>query len=368
MATASADVTAALATLRSRWGAAAPRRGIKGDLRPGQAETDGALAIAPLPADVPGDLPSPPERSGDVVSTGFPALDAILGPGGVPVASTVAFCGAGSSGATTLALRLVAEAQAAGSLVAWVDVGAALDPVDAVARGVRLDELAILAPVSLEEAVTMSGTLLQARAVDVVVLDLGPGTARLRGPRQATLAERFRRLAAVARRSGALLLVIEPPEVPAGLDGAVAEAASLRLELARRAWIRLGRDVVGQWTDALIGRSRYGPPGRQAALRILYADGGRRDPCLQQTELLSTDAPAPSPLAAPAAPARPEAGPRRRLRLVSVGPDRPRRPAVDRRNGPRREPRGTRGRRPTGDPVGHRPSPLPRGDVPRLGA
>src|SRR5690349_10497622 len=111
MATLPADVTAALATLEARWGAAAPRaRGAVGDVV-------GALATVPLPAD-PEPLPQPAEG---VVSTGFPALDAILGPGGVPRSASLALRGDGSSGKTTLALRLAAEAQAAGSIVAWLD-------------------------------------------------------------------------------------------------------------------------------------------------------------------------------------------------------------------------------------------------------
>ena len=60
----------------------------------------------------------------------------------------------------------------------------------------------------------------------------------------------------------------------------MAESTGLRLELARRSWIRLGRDIVGQRTEALVARNRYGPPGRRATLRILYADGGERDACL----------------------------------------------------------------------------------------
>lgn len=372
MATPSADVTAALATLRSRWGAAAPRR-LEGDLRPNEAEIDGALAMVPLPADEPGPTESReanPGRRDGVVSTGFPALDAILGPGGVPLAATVALRGRGSSGTTTLALRLVAEAQAAGSLAAWVDLGRSLDPLEAAARGVRLDDLAVLVPESLDEALAMTGTLLQGRAVDVAVLDLGSGvepSAHVRTARSAV--DRLHRIAAVARRSGALLVVVEPPDLPAGLAGAVSEAAALRLELSRRAWVRLGRDVVGQWTDAIVGRSRFGPPGRRTALRILYADGGRRDACLQLTELLSTDATPPSPLAAPAAPARqgPRAG-RPGLRLVSDRPDRPRRTAVDRRDGPRRQPgrAGTRGA--ARDAARGRAPALSRGDVPRSGA
>jgi hypothetical protein len=371
MALPAADVTVALATLRSRWGAAAPRRGLEGDLRPDEAETDGALAIAPLPADpsdrapigVPAARPDGPDR--DVVSTGFPALDAILGPGGIPLAATVALHSAGSSGAATLALRLVAEAQAGGSLAAWVDVAATLDPVEAVARGVRLDDLAIVAPASLDEALAMAGSLLQARAVDVVVLDLGPGPPGGRPSR--TSIERFRRLAAIARRSAALLLVLEPSD-PGELGSAVSEAAALRLVLTRRSWVRLGRDVVGQETEATVGRSRFGPPGRRAALRILYADGGRRDPCLQLPELLSTDAPPPPPLATLAAPARVTTRDRRpTLRLVADRPPRPGRPAVDRGDGPRREPGGAEPRGPAWHAARNRPSALSRGDVPRSG-
>lgn len=379
MATPSTDVTAALAILRSRWGAAAPRR-LEGDLRPNQADLrpseatiDGALAMVPLPADESPAVEPAPRHGEGIVSTGFPALDAILGPGGVPLAATVALRGRGSSGTTTLALRLVAEAQAAGSLAAWVDLGRALDPLEAAARGVRLADLAVLVPESLDEALAMTGTLLQARAVDVAVLDLGPGGRRGReraaGRGVRTAVDRLHRVAAVARRSGALLLVVEPPDLPNGLAGAVSEAAALRLELSRRAWVRLGRDVVGQWTDATVGRSRFGPPGRRAALRILYADGGPRDACLQLSELLSTDASPPSPLAAPAAPARPGARTGRPdLHLVSARPDRPRRPAMDRRDGPRREPGRAGARGPAGDAARDGTSALPRGRVPRPGA
>ena len=101
------DATAlALEALEARWGAAAPRR-----------LSSLATAPASLPAtELPGDLP---ERAGGrLLSTGFPALDAILGPGGLPRGASVALAGDATSGRTTLALRLVAEAQAAGGLVA----------------------------------------------------------------------------------------------------------------------------------------------------------------------------------------------------------------------------------------------------------
>ena len=334
-----ADVSAALASLEARWGAAAPRR-----------LTEGALALVPATApDAPGTPAlAPLER---VVSTGFAELDAILGPGGLPRNAGLALRGDGSSGRTTLALRTVAEAQAAGSVVAWVDLSRSFDPVEAVARGVRLEWLVIVTPETLDEALAIGGALLTSRSVDVLLLDLPGRLART--DRVPKVADRLHRLAALARRSDVLLILLESPGRgdPNGLTTAVAEATGLRLELARRAWIRLGRDVVGQETEAIVARNRFGPPGRRATLRILYADGGERDACLRREDLLVNapatssrdhlDATAPSPLASPAA--RAHAGPN--LRVLPDRTDDPRRPAVDAGNGHRRQPRSTGTRR-----------------------
>src|SRR4029079_10963193 len=94
----------------------------------------------------------------------------------------------------------------------------------------------------------------------------------------------------------------EPPGLAAGLATAVAESTGLRLELNRTSWIRLGRDVVGQRTEALVARTRYGPPGPRAELRILYADGGERDDCLRRPDLLVDEAAPPAAIATLAAP------------------------------------------------------------------
>ena len=145
MAAPSSDLTAALATLRSRWGAAAP--GFAGTFAGTFAgEVVGALATVPLEAPDVGPAPAPVADPDRVHSTGFAELDAILGPGGVPRGMGLAVRGDVSSGRTTLALRLVAEAQAAGSIVAWLDLAAALDPVEAVARGVKPEWLVVLTP------------------------------------------------------------------------------------------------------------------------------------------------------------------------------------------------------------------------------
>jgi len=402
MTSLSPDVSAALASLRTRWGAAAPR--VIGSLAIApEFETDPAPAGWPDQRSGGSALPAgaarPEQRPADadrVIGTGFAALDAILGPGGVPRDSAVALCGQPSSGRTTLALRLVAEAQAGGAIAAWVDLARSLDPVEAVARGVRLEWLVVLQPGSPDEGIAMAGSLLAGRSVDVLVIDL-PDEARnvarsdLPAPprpvgrtghppkRSPSLASRLERLAALARRAGVLLIVLEPPGLGREMTAAVAASTALRLELARRSWIRLGRDVVGQRTEVVVGRNRFGPTGRRAELRILYAEGGGRDACLGRDALLAdsrgapivpvrvpdarriaasatTHAPinlptrihdratSPPPLDPPAAPPRPGS-----LHLVPDRTGGPGRPALDDGQRPRREPGRGRARRAPGD-------------------
>jgi recombination protein RecA len=273
MATPSAGVQAALSSLRERWGDAAPRWG---------SEVVGSLAVAPAPES--GAIERAPTVDERAIPTGFRALDSILGLGGLPRASATALHGDGSSGKTTLALRAVAQAQAAGGIAAYLDLGRSLDPVEAAAQGVRLDWLVVLAPDSIEEALSMAALLLQDRTVDLLLLDLPPGP---RGPaRLQDVAERIHRLAALVRKAGVQLLVLEPPGLPDQLTGALTQVAALRLELSRRAWIKLGREVVGQRVEVRVSRDRFGPPGRAAELMILYAEGGLRDACLARAELL----------------------------------------------------------------------------------
>jgi len=367
MSSPSLALDGAISDLSQKWGNGALRWGGGGLAG---VPLDGSLGA--LRADV---------RDGSVVPTGFAALDAILGPGGLPRAMTATLKGDVSSGKTTLALRLCAEAQARGAVVAYLDPAGTLDPVEAVARGVDLEWLVVLAPEHLDEGLAMAAALLQARAVDLLVVDLcgarlprgavglasreaaglaSRGTAMSRGRRpERERAEAIRRLAALARRSGALLVVLEPAALGGALDGALVESSGLRLELERRAWIRLGREVVGQRVEVLVAKNRFGPPGRQVQLEILYADGTDRDGCLARRELLAAgpvehrpihphittapfqegtrDATPPSRLATSPAPTG--AG---RLQILPGRTRRPRRPAVGTGERARREPRGTR--------------------------
>src|SRR6476620_6577248 len=287
MSTGRGDVDAAIAGLRARWGAAAPR--VVGAAAP---RVVGALALAPslepAPEEPSEGEPLAPTDHDRVIRTGFAALDAILGPGGLPTSASVAIRGDGSSGRTTLTLRVAAEAQEQGSVVAWLDLSRSFDPVEAVARGVRLEWLVVITPETLDEGLAIGGALLAGRSVDLLVLDL-PGGRLAGSDRPARIADRLGRLAALARRAETLLVVLEPPGLAGGLATAVAESTGIRLELARRSWIRLGRDIVGQRTEALVARNRYGPPGKRATLRILYAEGGERDACLGRDDLLRDD-------------------------------------------------------------------------------
>jgi RecA/RadA recombinase len=367
MTTPRGDMDAALAGLQARWGAAAPR-------------VVGALALAPATA-LPDEQPryEPGLDDGRIIHTGFAALDAILGPGGLPKSASVAIRGDGSSGRTTLSLRVAAEAQAQGSVVAWLDLSRSFDPVEAVARGIRLEWLVVITPASLDEGLSIAGSLLTGRSVDMLVLDL-PGGRLAKTDKPARVADRLHRLAALARRAETLLLILDAPGLAGGLATAVAESTGIRLELARRSWVRLGRDVVGQRTEALVAHNRHGPPGRKATLRILYAEGGERDACLALDALLIDQAPAQAPIPAPThipheAPDRkthdhatspplppasappPGAGPT--LRALPDRPARARRPAVGPGAGHRSRPDRSSAGCPARHAAGERPSTRP---------
>jgi RecA/RadA recombinase len=283
MQTASDPLATALARLQGRWGTAAIRLGngepaAIANIGRGARSTDsepltaGALALAPAPdlerEEAP--RPDPLAPTGvEFVSTGFPALDAALGSGGLPRQSSAAIRGDLSSGKTTLALRCLAEAQGVGAIGAWLDLGRAFDPLEAVARGVDLRWLIVVRPRDLAEGFTIAGALLGGRAIDLLVVDL-PSRMPYAGE------EQLRRLAARAQRSGCRLIVLEPASLGNGTQGVVAESTGVRLELGRSGWIRLGRDVIGQQTHVTVAKNRFGPPGRQVELEIHYADSGDR--------------------------------------------------------------------------------------------
>jgi hypothetical protein len=123
--------------------------------------------------------------------------------------------------------------------------------------------------VDAPEGLALAGSLLSGRCLGLLVVDL---PARLR----ARADEPLRRLVSHARRVGARLMMLEPAVLDEALQAALSRSSGLRLELERRAWLRLGRDVVGQRTSVAVAKNRYGPPGRSVDLDIHYLAEGER--------------------------------------------------------------------------------------------
>lgn len=272
----------ALARLESRWGSAAVRVGLGVDLlgmssrsiaagrvdAPTTPLVDGALALAPAEAHPEtARRPAGTALPDEIVPTGFARLDALLGTGGLPRGVGASFRGARSSGKTTLALHCLAQAQARGGIVAFLDLCRIFDPLEAAARGVDLRWLLVLRPADVNEGWTLAAALVAGRQIDLLVIDL---PERLPAGHDASL----RRLAAHARRSSVRMIVLEPTNLAAPVHGALAESVSLRLELEPRAWLRAGRDIVGRCVAVNVAKNRFGPPGRQTEIELHYLAEG----------------------------------------------------------------------------------------------
>ncbi len=265
-------MTGALSTLRERWGAGIVRQGLGVAGNPSGRSSDaavsmGALALAPLPSvEAPTGTPdtSPdPSRT----STGFRALDGLIG--GLPRQGTVTIVGGPSSGATTLTLRAVAEAQTTGAIAAWLDLPHRFDPLEAAERGVDLHWLVVVRPARSADGLRIVGTMLASRSIDLLVLDL---PSRMPTD-QAGL---VRQLGAQTRRVGGRVLAIGSGSLTPVIRDALAESSHMRLALAHRDWLRVGREVVGQRVTVTVEKHRAGAPGRSTEIEIRYQPDGER--------------------------------------------------------------------------------------------
>lgn len=211
--------------------------------------------VAPLPGEVV--IPAVP--------TGHAALDAALATGGWPRGALTVLDAAPGHGATSLAHDSVAAAQVAGGLAAWVDLSGTFDAALAARRGVRLEWLLLVRPVDGAEAIELAAWLVRSRLLDVLVLDLD-GSA----------VPRWDRLAALLPRSDATVLLLAPP----ALRQAAGRVAGVRLRLERRAWLSVGRDLVGLRTAASVTRHRWALAGGTAELDLYFGEGRRIDALL----------------------------------------------------------------------------------------